>query len=574
MLLLASHSRRSHRRRRRLLPTLWSAICWPFQTIDRLEKSFVRLVRRRRERIRHKYRHSRVLAPLIAGVVRFVIAPLQLAWFLVKSPFLFIGGIATTLGAVRTKRELSHLLQGLPAALGALGLVATVMMLSSQSSDLPQVYRDQARRAFEDGHYERAQLYLQRVLQLDAETKETTYLLARTFERNGQPDRAMAIMDSLAPEDEAGHPAAHLWKAQRMGEDESTFESKEAFEAYERHLMLAAATLQGDPDLEYLLCRAKLANQDFDGALLHLRRASAQRTELAYELAMLHQEFGQPGFARDAFERALPVYESRVEQHPQDSAARLRLAEICLQFGQYDRVGKLLTEGIRRNPDGPFKEAYAKSLMREYDALPADADPGIRLALLQRALKVDPKSQDAFHRLMNFGDGGDPDQAAMAAARDLLESMIAVGESAPLAHFALGIKAWQGQNARDAVWHLERAYKLDASLADLANNLAWVLAHDEHHADPERALTLINSVLETKPDHAAYIETRGQILVKLKRWDEALDDLERALPEYQQNIQLHESLATVYENIGQTSLASKHANVAANLRKTQESAAR
>jgi Tfp pilus assembly protein PilF len=157
-----------------------------------------------------------------------------------------------------------------------------------------------------------------------------------------------------------------------------------------------------------------------------------------------------------------------------------------------------------------------------------------------------------------------------AVVRGVLEDMIALGTSAPMAHFALGVMAWEEEDADSAVWHLERAYKLNPELTVVGNNLAWLLAHDEANPQPERALALINSVLKSRPEQLGYVETRGQIYVMLGRWEEAHDDLERALPKYKYTVEIHESLAKVYENLGQESLAQKHRNVAANLQRMQQ----
>src|SRR5438445_652901 len=75
--------------------------------------------------------------------------------------------------------------------------------------------------------------------------------------------------------------------------------------------------------------------------------------------------------------------------------------------------------------------------------------------------------------------------------------------------------------------HLEQAFRLAPQEGLVANNLAWLLAQPPS-PDLPRALALIDSVLARWPDQPNYLETRGQILVKLQRWNEALADLEMA----------------------------------------------
>ncbi|MGE0759287.1 MAG: hypothetical protein AB7O38_19875, partial [Pirellulaceae bacterium] len=93
------------------------------------------------------------------------------------------------------------------------------------------------------------------------------------------------------------------------------------------------------------------------------------------------------------------------------------------------------------------------------------------------------------------------------------------------------------------------------------NNLAWVLAH-QPEPDLEQALKLADEAVEIAPANADVRETRGQILTKLERWPEALADLEVALGYLQGNVSLHRSVATIYERLGNSSMARRHRDLA------------
>ena len=86
---------------------------------------------------------------------------------------------------------------------------------------------------------------------------------------------------------------------------------------------------------------------------------------------------------------------------------------------------------------------------------------------------------------------------------------------------------------------------------------AWSLAY----SDPpqlEQALQLANRALERTPERAEFRETRGQILAKLERWEEAIADLEKALARMQDRDELRETLAQAYEAIGRVEIAAGH----------------
>ena len=57
--------------------------------------------------------------------------------------------------------------------------------------------------------------------------------------------------------------------------------------------------------------------------------------------------------------------------------------------------------------------------------------------------------------------------------------MLASGKSVAVAHFALGSDAYQNGRIDEARNHWEQACRVDPRMPELANNLAWLLAHAE-----------------------------------------------------------------------------------------------
>jgi tetratricopeptide (TPR) repeat protein len=104
---------------------------------------------------------------------------------------------------------------------------------------------------------------------------------------------------------------------------------------------------------------------------------------------------------------------------------------------------------------------------------------------------------------------------------------------------------------------LARAVAQDASQAKVWNNYAWVLNHGSKK-DLDRAIGAINRGLELAPNELRFRETRGQILVNLGRWQEAVTDLEYALNGMPGNKQIHISLANAYAALGEDDLAQHH----------------
>ena len=81
----------------------------------------------------------------------------------------------------------------------------------------------------------------------------------------------------------------------------------------------------------------------------------------------------------------------------------------------------------------------------------------------------------------------------------------------------------------------------------------------------DRALEIMNRVVQDHPEPAAFRETRGEILVQLKRFEEALVDLKIALPSYRDYKPIHIALQEVYVGLGIPDLAAEHGIIAAGL---------
>ena len=89
------------------------------------------------------------------------------------------------------------------------------------------------------------------------------------------------------------------------------------------------------------------------------------------------------------------------------------------------------------------------------------------------------------------------------------------------------------------------------------NNLAYALSQRED-ADLPRALQLANAAVDTSEGNLYVLETRGQILLKMGRWKEAISDLEAALAEIELRPQVREALALAYDEVGRPELAARH----------------
>ena len=132
--------------------------------------------------------------------------------------------------------------------------------------------------------------------------------------------------------------------------------------------------------------------------------------------------------------------------------------------------------------------------------------------------------------------------------------MLTEGKAAVILHFTLDIDAWQHGHPEEARKHLALAYETASQLPFVANNMAMILTVGDK-PDLSRALTIIQSALAKFPNNPSFRETRGEILVRSGRSQEAIADLEFALPLLASKRAAHKALAEAYRSLGLRDLA-------------------
>lgn len=92
----------------------------------------------------------------------------------------------------------------------------------------------------------------------------------------------------------------------------------------------------------------------------------------------------------------------------------------------------------------------------------------------------------------------------------------------------------------------------------ILNNLAMAMIDTESTETLEKALELSTEAVREMPDHPYLRDTRGRVLVKLKRLPEAIPELEFALRSPELAAEIHKLLSQVYQDLGQADLAAGH----------------
>ena len=275
------------------------------------------------------------------------------------------------------------------------------------------------------------------------------------------------------------------------------------------------------------------------------------------ELAELLAARGRTDDASREYREVLRWYaaaDARLRRETPQARVAGPLAAVRLgEFAQ--AVEWLRSQAADGGPDAPLmKVLLAQACASWSDVLKKNSGEATgeqRLALLTEALEAAPFDPAVLQRLLDLAA---TDDAVGRMARDRFRRMIVEGRAPASAYLLAGTDAL-GRGARDeGIRYLEQAFRLNPDSYAALNNLAWGLASGDE-PDLPRALTLIDEARRKAPNDLNVRDTRGRILAKLKRWPEALAELEAAAPLLRGNAEYHRATAEVYEALNLHDLA-------------------
>ena len=460
---------------------------------------------------------------------------------------------------------------GIPALIVGISILVPTILRPAFEQKIVSRYRSVVQDALKAEDYDQAATYLRKLIHLGhADDDVVKYNLALVEARKGDFETAKAAIMALAPSDSEGYGPAHLWVAKLHLREKKNWH-KEETGILVHHLKTA---IKLDPSLSeahLILGEIYLRTKDFPGAVEHFSAVADREPRLHLTLAQLHKELKDPLSAKQEFDRAASYFRELVLREPDDEKARIDLARVYYQQDKFPTAETILLEGLKRNEKSvALRGALSQLCLNESDRIAntyKSADPlyGDSLTMLGKALSWAPNNVAALNRITRFiGVKGDVGRRARAG----LTKILAAGRGTASIHMILGTNALIDGDFKTAETHLNLANKLQPSMPAVLNNMAWMYMqsknprYEDAYAIATKAIGLLPG---NHPLTPSVYETRGQILVRLKRYEEALNDLTLALPYMKNNKKLHESLAKTYSELGQTALADEHKAIADGL---------
>jgi len=433
-------------------------------------------------------------------------------------------------------------------------------MMNWRPEEVAHRYANLADRALVKKDFETARIASQRLLGLGAEPRDKwLFGLALAKAGVGRDKEASEIFGMIAPLDRAGYLPAHLFVAQALLL--RTNLSPQDIKTAEQHLVHAISLNPRFLGANELLAQVYIRDGRWELACERLLEVVAAQPEATLLLAAVFKAKGDNATARSWAERAARFHREKVEASTLDQPKhRLAWAEALAMLEDYPTACDVLEKGWEQSADKsyvrPLGEVCAAWVQSVAKNKPADLET--RIKLIQRGLQYAPQNETLLRQLVELGHLEGPQAQT---ARNTLAGKLAEGKHAAIIHFALGLDAWQRGDPELAHKHFSLSFEAAPHMPDVANNMALILALGQQ-PDLPRAFAIIQSVLEKAPNEANFRETRGQILVKLGRWQEAVVDLEYALPLLRSPRLTHAALAEAYRGLGSQELALQHQRLA------------
>lgn len=427
------------------------------------------------------------------------------------------------------------------------------------------MYRDLAKEAMQQGEFDAAKTYYSRLFtfreQMDLDAQFNWAIL---LAQGGDARAASAAFDRLAPDDAVGFAPAHRIKAIGIAsaiQQGSGFDSQ-LLEQLKKHIHRSGS--ENELEVQKLWLTYHVSAGDVKAALDNMHRIATAEPTFWNEAAKLAGQLGDSKAQSKYLDNAADFLRSKIIESPLDPINRLELSKILIYQKKVTEAETLLSDGIKLQADADLTRTLSDLYLLRFaqnrsDASNAHAD---NLRWVMRALEVDPANQNVYFAMLELYRR-DSDKTYRHELITSLNQLIAQGTSSAFAHFVLGAIAFIDGDTQNARWHTDLAHQLAPDFSEVSNNLAWILSVSDQ-PDLERALALVESAIMANPNNLNYRDTRGSILVRMHRYQDALVDFERILPQRtgDEKKAVHRKLAYIYTRLNKTDIAAEHRRLA------------
>ncbi|TWU16054.1 tetratricopeptide repeat protein [Allorhodopirellula heiligendammensis] len=461
---------------------------------------------------------------------------------------------------------------GLPAMF-LVGVLAVLGYLaySDGGSWRRNLVKQQQQEAFQKEDFATAALLSHRQINAGNDTSDNLYRLAIAQYQLDKKDEAIAVMRQLVARRRDDQAALWLAKELYSGKSWADLSVPERTD-FGSLLTLLSSERPDDMVVKLAYMDYLTASGRYAEAIPLLQRLATIRPMYGWQAAILARQIGDTDLATRLASTTLETMQKLHSEEPANPALAIAVVRNQIFLNRHAEAVQVLADSIARMKTAEEQQALRQAMgdtiaawVSEIKSQPnTTAAERLRvLKLLQVALQYAPNNPqvltlvaDQVLATLNSSD------ADVVEVRNALVQ----GTSPGIAHFIRGTTAMMNDDVESAQRHLKLAAEHLPNSSAILNNLAVALAQQgEEHL--EEALKLSSQAIKSVDQPSPYFyETRGQILFKMKRYLDAIPDLERALAVDALAANAHLALAECYENLGEPDLAADHQSAADRLK--------
>ncbi|OYW71517.1 MAG: hypothetical protein B7Z37_27590 [Verrucomicrobia bacterium 12-59-8] len=464
-------------------------------------------------------------------------------------------------------------LLGLPAFFAL--LLLGFMFINSRndtSSESVELLEREAQSQLDKGHFVEARIAAMRLLQDGVQNSKAILIEAKALRGMGREIDALRLLSRIAPIDRPGHAPAHVIQATIFLAQKTS-----DLQAAQQHISNALLSDPSSQDALELAARVAAAQRDWKTALHYLDKMDMdKRADL---LLMKSTALQFSGLVEEAVKFAAKA-ESALRNMQETVTAtgnevRFSIATSLSLQRKFGEAVQSILSTIHGKPTKEERQVVGGIYLTwsMYLKSQPSADRMEALKLLEQGIQISPESQDL---IMAFLSDCEELTSNPADRQRYVERILGNGGiSQSFLHYYLGVQDWKQGNREAAKSHFELASSLNPGFKVIGNNLAMAIASvSTDRADLEKALAIIDELVQQEPENPFFLDTRGHVYAKMGRFKEAVRDYERSLPNARDKNSSHAKLADLYERLGMADLASEHRSaslmhMAATTRATQ-----
>ncbi len=437
---------------------------------------------------------------------------------------------------------------------------------------------------------ENANMFAVKLVELKPENDSFKYQLGLSREHCDDMRGALDIMQHIAPDDEAGYAAAHVWlsqyylRSQFLGLSEAERNSKAA-----THFDHALSLLPNDSAswhawrtallsrAAYYELQAKKTPKDSPERVKNLKLAisdlktlvegelSAEQIQAVPILSRLYKEIGDEKSASSVLNRVFDIIPI-ARDNPEKYWIWLTLVRCAVQMQDYDLALKIIREGsqlakspeVRKSIVSLASEVVLDDANR-YSDLTDRFQYKMRLNRLCDAIRYHPRNRAIYLELCKFiASQSNPDFNEKWLNDSVVEASNPSG--AGIVHVLVGVHLIAQGNVLEGQKHWRIAEQQFPNTQFVVNNVIDVAA-TEFPNDFSNMMDMITLAIELFPDQPLLYQTRGMYLKQQGRYQDAVSDFLTASKELPKLLSLHKYLIECYEQLGQANRVVEHKTI-------------